>query len=387
MERSRNLLLLAILTVATTFVLWLPFLLRLPEFWGIELRRDGMATVVANYDGPYYIVVAKTLYNPQAVVASFSFPLPSIYYSAHYPLFPMLIRGVDTIFSFISYPYAMMAVTIVTSILAVWMFYILARSVGLAKHALWLSIIFLIFPARWLTTRSIGSPEPLFLLLIMASVYFFDKKNWWLAGILGALAQLTKSPAILLFVAYIIAIIAPHWQNLAHTNTSAWIKNLPWRAYPILLIPLTLLGLFAFYGYVYGDFFAYFNSGDNLHLFFPPFQVFNPEATWVGTFWLEEIIWIYLFGALGIVYLIKQKRAAMASFVLIFFVSTLFISHRDLARYSLPIVPFLLIAFNRVIIRPEFKWVVLVLLVPIYLASIVFINNNVTPIGDWQPLL
>ena len=59
--RFRSLVLISVVSIVTTFILWLPFVLRLPEIWGIKLNQDGMATVVANYDGLYYIVAAKTL--------------------------------------------------------------------------------------------------------------------------------------------------------------------------------------------------------------------------------------------------------------------------------------------------------------------------------------
>lgn len=381
---KKNFLFLALITLFTTFILWAPFLFRLPSFWGIKLPQEGMATIVANFDGPYYLVAAKSLYDPKFIEQNFSFPLPSIYYSAHYPLFPLLIRT----FSFgLGYPYAMIAVTLITSILAVFMFYILLNDLGLKKYSFLLAAIFTILPARWLIVRSVGSPEPLFLFTVMASLYFFRKQKWWLAGVFGALAQATKSPGILLFVSYIITILAQYWPRLAHTDAGRWLKTLPWRAYPIFLIPLTLFAIFVFYAIKYGSFFAYFNSGDNIHLAFPPFQIFAPSQTWVGTFWLEEVIWIYLTGALGVLYLIKQKRVELASFVAVFFLSILFVSHRDIARYSLPIVPFLLIAFHKLLVSKEFRFAIFLLIIPIYLFSIAFISNNVTPIGDWGPFL
>lgn len=387
MEKFRPYLSLALISLFTTLLLWLPFFLKLPSFWGIKLPQGGMATVVANFDGPYYIVAAKTLYDPQAIQENFSFPLPAIYYSAHYPLFPLLIRGVATAFPFLGYPYSMMLVTLLTSIGALWMFYILLKDLGLKKQAFFLAALFSVFPARWFIVRSIGSPEPLFLLTIMASLYLFRKKRFWPAGALGALAVATKPPGILLFFAYLLAIIAPHWTKLAHTDAGTWLKKLDWKAYPIFLIPLTLLGIWALYGARYGNFFAYFNSGDNIHLMFPPFQVFNPGFTWTGTFWLEEVIWIYLFGGLGVLYLTRQKRYVLASFAGIFFLSILFVSHRDIARYSLPIVPFLFVAFSGLLTSKEFRWVFFLLLIPIYLFSISFISGNVTPIPDWGPLL
>lgn len=378
---------LAAITLLTTAILWLPFILRIEKLWGIALRQDGMATVVANFDGPYYIVAAKTLYDPKTIESNFSFPLPSIYYSAHYPLYPLLIRLTVTVLPSLTYPYAMILVTVLTSILAVWMFYLLANQVGLGKHSFWLAALFTILPARWLITRSIGSPEPLFIFATVASIYFFRKQNFYLTGLFGAVAVATKSPGILLLPAFAIALVAPYWSKLAHTDTLTWIKRLPWKAYPLLLIPTTLVAIFLFYGYRYGSFFAYFNSGDNIHLMFPPFQVFNPNQTWVGTFWLEEIIWIYLLALLGVVYLVKLKEITLACFVGVFLLSILFVSHRDIARYSLPIVPFLFIAFHKILISPYFKWIILVLLIPIYLFSLAFLTNNVTPIPDWGQLL
>lgn len=386
MERYREYVLLGLLSLFTTFLLWLPFFLQMRSFWGIKIPAGGMATIIANFDGPYYIVAAKTLYDPQKITENFSFPLPAIYYSAHYPLFPLLIRVVASL-PFIGYPYAMMLVTLATSILAIWMFYILLLDLGIKKEAFWLASLFAIFPARWLIVRSIGSPEPLFLFTIIASIYFFRKRSWWPAGIFGSLAVATKPPGILLFAAFLVALIAPRWEKLAHEDVGSWLKKLEWKAYPIALIPLTLLAIYTWYGVRYGNFLAYFNSGDNIHLMFPPFQVFNPGQAWVGTFWLEEVIWIYLFGGLGLLYLIKQEKNVIASFVGILFLSILFVSHRDIARYSLPIVPFLFVAFSGILTSREFKWLILVLLIPIYLFSIAFISGNVTPIPDWGPLL
>lgn len=386
LEKYKPLSILALASVFTTVILWLPFFLRLESLWNINLPKAGMATIVANYDGPYYIIAAKSLYNPEIIEQS-PFDLDPIYYSAHYPLFPLLIRGVASVFPFIGYPYAMILTTMLFSCLTIVMFYLLLLEIGLKKQAFWLALLFTVFPARWLIVKSVGSPEPLFLFTILASLFFFLKKQWWYAAIFGALAQATKPPGILLFLAYTIALVVPYWPRFAHKDAATWVRELPWKTYPLLLIPITLLGIFFFYGETYGNFFAYFNSGDNIHLLFPPFQVFNPQQAWVGTSWLEEIIWLYLLGGLGVLYLIKQKHMLFASFASVFFISILFVSHRDIARYSLPLAPLLLIAYAKVLDSKEFKWVMILLIIPIYLFSIVFITNNTTPISDWAPLL
>jgi hypothetical protein len=166
-----------------------------------------------------------------------------------------------------------------------------------------------------------------------------------------------------------------------------FVKSLHISSIAVFLIPMGLLAVFALYQVQFGTFFAYFNSGDNIHLFFPPFQIFNFSQPWVGTHWLEEIIFIYLIIALGIARLITQKEWLLAWFVGIFFGVILFVSHRDVLRYALPTIPFVILAFRDQLVKREFVFVMLLLIIPIYLFSIVFIVNNVMPIGDWTPLL
>lgn len=375
------------LSLIPTLAVWAPFFLGAEQVLGIPIPTGGMGTIVKNYDGPLYIVVAKTLYNTQAISQSFSFNLPVEYYAAHFPLFPLLIRGASLVAGW--YPYSMLFVTTITSVLCMWFFYRFARDFIDKKNALLITAVFAIFPARWLIVRSVGSPEPLFLAGIIASVYYFKHKKFWLAGIWGAIAQLTKSPAILLFVAYTIALALPALQHAAQTSIKNIFKKVEWRAYPVVLIPFALLAIFLLYRqpFTFNDFFAYFNSGDNIHLFFPPFQIFNYSQPWVQTHWLEEIIFVYLFGFYGLLQLIKQKKLLLASFVGVYFISTIFVSHRDLIRYSLPIIPFLFSAYHPIIIKPEFKYVMLFLLIPIYLFSLAYISQNFMQIADWGPLL
>jgi hypothetical protein len=282
-----------------------------------------------------------------------------------YPLFPTLIR----LTSFVTNtPYAMLIVTLLSSFLAIYFFYLLS------EKNLYLTFLFSILPARWLAVRSVGSADPLFLAGILASIYFFSKGKYWQAGIWGVIAQFTKSPAILLFIAYLVYF--------------AWQKKHDFKKYlPILLIPIALFLVFVFYYFRTGDLFAYFNSGDNIHLFFPPFQIFNYSAPWVGTFWLEEVIFIYALGAGVLTKLIKDKSYIFASFVGIFFILTLFISHRDLMRYSLPIMPFAILTFKDILSTKEAKYIVGLLIIPIYLFSITFISQNVMPIANWSPFL
>ncbi len=385
LTRLKILIVISVFALIPTFLLWTPFILRLPAFWQIPLATNGMATIVANYDGPLFLVVAKTLYNPQAIQENYPFPLSNEYYSAHFPLYPFLVRLISPL---TGYPYGLLTVTAIFSIVSIYFFYKLASDYLDSEKALWLTFIFSVLPARWLVVRSVGSAETLFIAAILAAVYYFNRKNYLLAGLFGAAAQFTKSPGILLFIAFALALVFPHLKDIAHTTINKLVKNinLP-KAIPLLLIPLSLLGVFYVYKLAYNDFFVYFKSGDNIHLFFPPFQIFNYSATWVGTFWLEEIIFVYLIAIFGIIKLIQKGMHNIAWFTIIFFISLLFVSHRDIVRYALPITPFLILGYSDALTRKEFKYIMIVLLIPIYLFSLSFITQNVMPISDWSAFL
>ena len=344
-----------------------------------------MATIVANYDGPLYLIAAKTLYNKPLIKANYQFPLPTEYYPAHFPLFPILIR----IFSIITnYPYSMLIVTLLSSILAIYFFEKLIGNYVDRKDVIFLTFLFSIFPARWLIVRSVGSADPLFLASVIASLYYFKSKKYWPAALWGVISQVTKSPGILLFVSYLVFLLIPFIKNKITLTTNSLLSRLnPGKTYPLLLIPLSLILVFGFYGIVQGNFWAYFQSGDNIHLLFPPFQIFNYSAPWVGTSWLEEIIFVYMIGILGVFRLFKKAEFELGTFSAIFFFLSLFIAHRDLMRYLLPLVPFLIVAYSDILIKKEFKTVLFVLIVPIYLFSLAFISQNVMPISNWAPFL
>lgn len=376
MAKLKGLVPIILLSIIPTFLIWLPFVFRMKSFWTIPLPQQGMATIVANFDGPLYLAVAKTFYNPESLGANYQFPLSNEYYSAHFPLFPFFIKLFALI---LGQPYSMLFVTLVSSVFALYFFYKHAKKYLNNKNALFLTSIFAIFPARWLIVRSVGSPEPLFIALILASTYYFSKKKYLFAGIFGFFATMTKSPAVLLFAAYFIQIVYPHLKEF---------KKIDFKKYlSLLLIPLGLITVFSIYAIRYGDFFTYFKSGDNIHLFFPPFQIFNYSAPWVGTPWLEEIIFIYAISVLGIYKLYQQKMKTYFYFTLVFFTSLIFVAHRDLLRYALPIIPFLLLAFRETLIKREFKVVLAVIIIPIYLYSLAFISQNVMPIANWAPFL
>ena len=379
MGKSVNhLFLITAFVIVSTFAIWLPHLLALPNFWGLSFK-EGFNTIYRNFDGLEYIVIAKTFYDP-ALIAQIPQSLPDIYYAAHFPGFPILIALFAPLLGFLK---SMLFVSLLFTILSATAFYFLVKNFKLTSNPLLLTIIFLILPARWIIVRSVGSPEPMFIFFVILSIYFFMKTTLnsssstlytLYSAIFASLALFTRPPGALLGIALAFFVL---WQAFQKKSIRYLLSY-----YPFLLMPLTLLAIFYWYGVSYKDFFAYFHSGDNIHLFFPPFQIFNSAQYWVGDIWLEDIVYIFMLGLLGGLLLLKQGLYPLAFFVLTFLTASMFIAHRDISRYTLPVIPFILIAFEKILVSKEFKIVLIILSLVFYLYSQNYIINNVAPVPN-----
>ncbi len=401
------------LTVFSTILLWLPFLLRVDSINGIETPELNFQTVIKHWDGPLYIIPAKTGYDiNNNILKQAPLGLEGKYFAAHMPGYPATIAALSP---FVGYPKATVLSTLLASIFMYCFFYYFLTKLKITDHKLILTTVLLFLTPRLYVVRSVGSPEPMFILFILTSIYMFVKKKYFWSGILGGLAVITKTPAILLFAAYVLFFVDQWRQTNKIEIERAW----------LLLIPASLLAVFVFYSRQFGDFFAYFNSGDNLHLIFPPFSVFNFQKDWVGTAWLEEIIFLYFFygltlitlwekiinppmgGATGLPAVASAKVGREAGqdplvqqneftqrfykisfyFVLLFFLSIISVQHRDISRYSLPLLPITLITFADFFTSRRFVIVLMLLLPAIYLYAINFMLYNIAPIADWSPFL
>lgn len=380
----KDLVFLVIITIAITLTIWLPHLIKTPNFYGLNFS-NGFNTIYRNYDGLEYVVIAKSLYFPNLIKALPQTKEP-IYYASHFPGYPFFILLFSPILGFLK---SMLFVSLLFTILSCWVFYLLIKDFKLSNHPLWLSTLFLILPARFVIVHSVGTPEPLFIFSIITSLYFFMKYErdkatscLWLSAIFGLLAQITRPPATLLLLALMIYI---HWDFLVNKTKSIGFKKAFFnhlKYFPLVLIPLSLLGIFYLYQNSYGDFWAYFHSGDNIHLTFPPFQVFNKNQFWVGDIWLEDIIYLFLIGLSAGLMLFKKKLYPLGFFVLTYLTASLFIAHRDISRYTLPVMPFVIIAFEKFLSSKEFKIVMVILGLGIYLYAQNFILNNTAPIPN-----
>lgn len=372
-----------VIVLLSTFIAWLPFLIRASSWYGLSIANSNFEYIYKNYDGPLYIIPAKYFYALNKIDipgkgSILSIPLGVKYFAAHFPLYPFFIR----FFSYaMGYLKSMIFVNVFFTAVLVLCFYYVLKALELTKKPFLLTVIFLFLP-RFLVVRSVGAPEGLFVLLILLSVYFFEKEKYLTSGIFGGLATMTKGPGILLFIAYLLVFLE---KIILEYRTTKKIKIQP-NWFSIFLIPIALLIVFAIYYFQLRDFFAYFHSGDNIHLV-GLFSVFNYQKTWVGTAWLEDIIF-YFFLYLFTVFSLKNlKYRSFFYFALVFFVAATFVQHRDISRYSLPIWPLTCIAFERFFTSKRFLIVFIILLPAIYLYAWNFLLSNTMPISDWTPFL
>ncbi len=142
----------------------------------------GSKTIYENFDGPYYGVVATTWYEPKMIGEKYSFPLPKEYYAAHLPLYPLLMQiGGLVTKNVLS---AGVLINIGLSAIGAWTIYLIWEKYKL-QYGLWAGLAWLfVWPRMW-AVRSIASPETLFIILIVLSLYFFDKKGTLLPACLA----------------------------------------------------------------------------------------------------------------------------------------------------------------------------------------------------------
>ncbi|MBI1862860.1 DUF2029 domain-containing protein [Candidatus Microgenomates bacterium] len=371
-KKYRDQLLLVFLVIFSSIILWLPFF-KQNVIPAVHLKGTDTGYIYRHYDGPLYIIAAKSFYDPNILRAlKIETPLPDKYYAAHLPLYPITIKLLAPIMGYLK---AMIVSTLLATILLVLVFYELLRRFKLSDKPFVLSCVFL-FLSRFLVIRGIGAPEPLFMLCVLISLFSFEKKQYLLAGIFGGLATMTKLPGILLFPAYGLVLVESYMKT----------KKISPRSVLLLLIPAGLLAVCLIYQLQYHDFFAYWHTGYVVPMPYP-FAAFDHTARWVGTAWLEEVVFYFFVYSLTVVYLKDSKYRSFYYFSLVFLLGLVFVQHRDISRYSLPLWPLACIAFEKFLTSRKVTIVLLLLLPAIYLYAWNFMQTNVMPVANWAPFM
>ncbi len=373
---KQNHIKIILITVFSTILFWLVFSLNIPSLLG--LPSVSLKTLFANYDGPNYLVITKCAYDFDCIRNTFSLGLPLEYYPAHLPGFPLTIKLFDI---FLPGPLAMLFSSLLGSIFLNLFFYKFLHLFTTKKQALFLTIVFNFLPARLFVLRNVGAPETWFIGFIIASLFYFKTKNYLLSAIFLSLAQVFKTPAVLLLASYFIYFV---YLLKKSKNPILIIKTF----LPFVLVPLSVLLVFLFYYFQMGDFWAYFNSGDNRHILPIPFGVLIGNSSWVNGIWLEDIIIIFILAYYSGLKLIQRyKLNPIGTFVLIYTIATTFVVHRDISRYITPIYPLVFLTLKKSINNQTFRKVFYIIIFAVYLYSINFCIGNTAPVADWTPYL
>jgi hypothetical protein len=180
------------------------------------VRVDELFRIWNRWDAPHYLFLAEHGYQSVG---------EQRWLLAFLPLFPWLVRALAPLSG--SYlAAAFVLATFCSLVLAVLFRRLVAMDAGdLAETAVWYLFV---FPTAYFL--HIGYTEGLFLALTVGSFLAARRGRWWLAGLLGGLAGLTRINAVVLLPA------------LATEAWSAYRRERRWRA-GWLWIGLVLVGL------------------------------------------------------------------------------------------------------------------------------------------------
>lgn len=146
--------------------------------------------VWTRWDGPFYAGIAASGYDARP-------PQPNIVF---FPLYPALIRVIGAIGGDGSLRLwvAALGISLVSLVTAVGYLIALAR-MDFGEHVARRAALFLlVFPTSLFLSATY--PESLFLALSVASFYYARRGTWWLVGLLGLAASLTRPYGALLVI-------------------------------------------------------------------------------------------------------------------------------------------------------------------------------------------
>lgn len=367
--RNKHIISILAISIVPVLLVWLPFVLKLSNLLFLPIQEPGMFNIIKNWDGPNYIVVAKTFYDQIEIGKYFILNYDRLYYAAHLPLYPVFIFIFVPAFGWL---YSGVVVNLLFGIALNFLFYYFARHY--TKHAVWLTFVFTVFPARFLILRSIIAPEMMLVFCMLLSFWFWKHKQILPTAIAAGLAFLIKIQALFLFPAFVGEIVETWWKKREFKAAYWW----------LLLVPLSVLGLCLFYYWRVGDFFAFLNAqkGNGLAMTIP-FAQFNFSSSWVSTGWVEDIVF-YILGMFLLVFSLRtSKERSWFYFALFYSLFLLCIPQRDINRLAFPLIPLFLLHFERFFTSESFKWALICSLPAVYLYTINLILTNQAPVSDW----
>ena len=232
------------------------------------------------------------------------FGYQTIFDTAFFPLFPWLIKGIAFLLGNHGYVYIGMLLSNLALLGTLFVLYQIAAD-ALGDQVGRRTLLYLcIFPTAFFFFAAYN--ESLFLLLTASSFLAMRRQKWWLAGILGLFAALTRSVGILLVIPYLYELWISRESIIENDQSSSHkLLSILLRLIPIVLIPLGTL-IYSFYCWkLFQNPFAFatVQSHWDRHLTWP----------WVGIgSALLELIQIQPFGSFFEVHLLLDLTATIS---------------------------------------------------------------------------
>jgi Gpi18-like mannosyltransferase len=231
-----------------------------------------------------------------------------IYNTAFFPLFPLLIRCIAFLFGNNGYIAIGMVLSNLALLGALFVLYQIAAD-ALGDQVGRRTLLYLcIFPTAFFLFTTYN--ESLFLFLTTSSFLAMRRQKWWLAGILGLFAALTRSAGLFLIFPYLFELWISRESITTNDQSVAdrLMRLLP-RALPVVLIPLGTL-IYCFYCWQLFQnplAFVAVQSHWDRHITWP----------WVGLWMaLVELFWIQPLGSFNEVHLLLDLTATIGFIVL-----------------------------------------------------------------------
>ena len=265
-------------------------LLTAPKYSSTPVDTAALFSSWNHWDAANYVRIAQFGYNQ----------LP--YDLAFFPLFPLLIAA-------IAYPLGgswsyLLAGTLISNVAllgAMFVIYQLAVDIAGEQVARRTLLYLCIFPTAFYFFAAYN--ESLLILLTAGSFLAMRRQKWWLAGILGLLASLTRSAGLFLVIPYIIEL----W--ISRESITATRQNILHRVLPIVLIPIGTLLYCIYCWHITGNPIAF--AAVQSH--------WGRHTTWPGVGIVQafiDLFWYQPFGSFNEAHIILDLTATIGFIVL-----------------------------------------------------------------------
>jgi Gpi18-like mannosyltransferase len=203
----------------------------------------GLLSSWNNWDAYNYLRIAQYGYQ-------------NIYDTAFFPLFPLLINGVSFLFGHQGFAPIGMVLSNLALLGTLYVLYQIASDMLGEQVGLRTLLYLCIFPTAFFFFAAYN--ESLFLLLTSGAFLALRRQRWWLAGLLGFFAALTRSAGLLLVIPYLFELWTSRNSLLDHAQgTPGRLRQLLPRLLPVILIPLGTLAYCIYCWIVFNNPFAF----------------------------------------------------------------------------------------------------------------------------------